>query len=120
MPSHPCRWPTCPEYVRERGTYCPAHAEAGRKDKGRAQAHYDQHMRDPIAKIFYNSAAWLRARMTKLSANPICERCREVFAAHVHHVKPLKECTPAQKTAQGNLMSLCASCHNIMEAKKCS
>lgn len=79
---------------------------------------YDQHLRDPIAAAFYKSAAWLRARGIKLRNDPICERCRVVFAEHVHHIIPLAECVSLeQKLDQKNLMSVCQSCHSIIEGE---
>jgi phage terminase large subunit-like protein len=87
------------------------------KHKAARNAYYDQHARDPDAKRFYNSAAWKRARKAKLAQYPVCQRCEKVFAEHVHHVIPLKDCTDAQKLDPGNLFSTCAPCHNIMEAQ---
>ena len=116
MPSHPCRHPTCSAYVPRRG-YCPDHQEQGRRDRRARNRFYDQHLRDPEAKKFYDSAAWQRARQTKLASEPVCERCRRVFAQHVHHRIPLSRCTPEQRVEQANLMSVCAPCHNAIEAE---
>lgn len=117
MPAHPCKWPTCSAYVAHgAGKYCPDHASAAEAEPTR-HGFYDQHARDKAAKAFYNSAAWKRARKLKLAADPVCQRCRIVFAQHVHHKKPLKQCAPAEKLDQANLKSLCAPCHNAEEAE---
>ena len=117
MPSYPCRWPTCSNYVRRRGGYCEQHAEQGRKELAERSRYYDQHLRDPAAKRFYDSAAWHRARAVRLAEYPVCERCRGAWAAHVHHRIPLGRCTPVQRLEQSNLMAVCAPCHNVIEAE---
>lgn len=118
MPVFPCKWPTCTEYVSDRGGYCTAHAAQGRKNQNARHRFYDEHHRDPVAKAFYNSAEWRRARRLKLAAEPVCERCRLVLAEHVHHRIPFKRCTEAQKLDQANLMSLCQTHHNEITAEE--
>lgn len=119
MPSFPCAWPTCStgRYVARRGGYCPEHEAQGQRERSKRQRYYDQHLRDADAKRFYDSAAWKRARQTRLDHFPVCERCQRVFAQHVHHRIPLKRCTPAQRLDQAILMALCQVCHNIVEAE---
>jgi 5-methylcytosine-specific restriction endonuclease McrA len=117
VPSYPCRHPTCTTYVKRRGEYCIEHEQQGRDERAKRGQFYDQHQRDAEAKAFYNSAAWQRARADKLAADPVCERCRRVFAQHVHHRIPLARCTPEQKLDRANLMSACQPCHNIIEAE---
>lgn len=117
MPSYPCRHPTCTAYVNRRGDYCQEHEANGKKERAERNRFYDQHQRDPDAKRFYGSAAWLRARAKKLATDPVCERCGGTWAQHVHHVKTLKQCTPAERVDQRNLMSLCPPCHNAVEAE---
>jgi 5-methylcytosine-specific restriction protein A len=117
VPVYPCRHPTCAAYVQKRGGYCEAHARQGRQERAARNRFYDQHARDPEAKKFYDSAAWQRARATKLATDPICERCQRVWAQHVHHRIPLARCTPEQRLDQRNLKSLCLPCHNIEEAE---
>jgi 5-methylcytosine-specific restriction enzyme A len=115
MPSAPCHNPTCSEIVANRGDVCPSCAREGRKPASATiQRHYDKHRRDRDAKSFYNSAAWMRCRRAKLSLRPTCERCGAI-AQDVHHIKPLKQCSPSEKIAQANLMSLCDSCHTQIE-----
>lgn len=115
MPAHPCRWPTCVAYVRRPATYCDEHADDGREARRERDRFYDRHVRDPESKRFYDSAAWQRARATKLADRPVCERCERVFAQHVHHRKPLADCTPAERVDQRLLMSVCQPCHNAIE-----
>lgn len=118
MPSYPCRHPTCAAYVQRRGGYCAEHVQRGRVARAQRNRSYDQHVRSPAAKAFYNSAAWQRARATKLASAPVCERCTKAFAQHVHHRIPLAQCTPEQKTAQWNLRSLCQPCHTAVERER--
>ena len=115
MPVYPCHHPTCIEHVSRRGDVCPAHQGKTRTARQTIQHHYDQHHRDADAKQFYNSARWQRAREAKLAECPFCERCTREWARHVHHIVPLKRCTPQQQTAHDNLMSLCPGCHTIIE-----
>lgn len=118
MPVFPCKWPTCTVYVRDRGGYCPQHAAQGRQQQNARHRFYDEHLRDPVAKAFYNSEAWRRVRREKLAADPVCERCRRVLAEHVHHRIAFKQCTETQKLDPANLMSLCPPCHNEKTAEE--
>jgi 5-methylcytosine-specific restriction enzyme A len=79
--------------------------------------YYDAHLRDPEARKFYGSAAWQRARKTKLANDPVCQRCQVTWARHCHHVIPLDRCTPFERVSQSNLLSLCQPCHNEIEAE---
>lgn len=121
MPSRPCHHPTCAEYVRPGVRYCPAHETAGaqvdRSQRRERDRHYDQHARDPEAKRFYNSAAWLRVRDEVLGDSPVCQRCNAAWSEHVHHRKPLAECAEAERLARDNLMAVCPPCHNILESE---
>ncbi len=113
MPSYPCAWPTCAGvYVAKRGAYCEAHRAQGAAVRRERDRRYNR-TRNPQTTKFYHSAAWLRTRRTKLACTPWCERCRRVFAAHVHHVIPLERCTDEQKLAQENLRAVCRPCHNV-------
>lgn len=117
MPSYPCKHPICNSYVRRRGDYCEAHQAQGKQARRERDRYYDKHQRDPDAKRFYNSSAWKRARALKLATDPVCQRCQRQWAQHVHHRIPLKRCTDEQRTAQDNLLSVCAPCHNAIEAE---
>ena len=116
MPAYSCHHPTCTEYVRERGGLCPEHATTGKTATAERHQFYDQHRRDPEAKAFYNSAAWKRARAIKLAREPVCEKCGEHWAEHVHHVRKVKT-HPELRLDQSNLKSVCAPCHNAIEAE---
>ena len=115
VPSYPCHHPTCGAYVGRRGGYCPDHEAKGQEARRERDRFYDRHARDPAARAFYNSAAWQRARTAKLAESPVCERCQRTWARHVHHRKPLARCSPAERTARENLMSVCPPCHNAIE-----
>lgn len=116
MPLRACAHPTCTSYVRS-GRFCGAHAEQGRAARAETTRFYDQHVRDADAKRFYNSAAWLSIRAAVLAAFPVCQRCIEAWAEHVHHVKPLRDCSPAEAIDRENLRAVCPSCHNAIEAE---
>lgn len=116
MPVYPCHHHACTEHVARRGDVCALHARTTRTARQAVQHHYDQHHRDQESKAFYNSKAWKLARADKLATCPFCERCRREWAEHVHHRLPLKRCTPPEKTAQPNLMSLCPGCHTTVES----
>ena len=88
---------------------------------GNRQQFYDRHRRNPQSKQFYNSIAWRGpsgARTQYIREHPICERCNRVTADHVHHKTPLN--TPEGWEARldpTGFMSVCVSCHNIIEAQ---
>jgi len=110
LPSFRCQHPTCSEYLKAPG-YCPAH-QTGRKVS--RHSYYDQHLRDPDAKRFYNSLEWQAARARKLTAQPWCERCG-ALADTVHHTIAVKVATDAQRLDRRLLMSLCGPCHSTIE-----
>lgn len=116
MPVYPCKWPTCGTYISRPG-YCPDHADKAAIGRSAIQAKYDRLNRDRESKRFYNSAAWQRARARKLRRNPICERCREVVAQHVHHKVPVKVASASERINPALLLSLCIPCHNEIEAE---
>ena len=69
-------------------------------------------------RAFYSTQAWRGpngARMRKLRADPLCERCkregRYVSATHVHHKVEVQD-DPSRALDQDNLESLCTSCHS--------
>lgn len=117
MPVYPCRHPTCGAYVQRRGDYCEAHQEQAKASRAEQHRHYDKYQRDPESKAFYNSAAWERARAICLREHPVCQRCERAWSRHVHHRKPLKQCTPEEKLDQKNLEALCVPCHNTAESE---
>lgn len=67
-----------------------------------------------------NSTRWRRVRGLKLSADPLCERCKEqgkiTPATEVHHIVPLESIKDdaaqvRMAYAISNLMSVCHDCH---------
>ena len=63
---------------------------------------------------------WRRVRGLKLSADPLCERCKEqgkiTQATEVHHIVPLESIKDDEVQARmayaiSNLMSVCHDCH---------
>ena len=119
MPSHICKHPTCSRIGPKAG-WCAEHAHhaprPSREQLRQRDRYYDQHVRDPEAKEFYNSRSWKDARRKRLTDHPVCEHCGREWSRHVHHVIPLSKCTLAQKTDQDNLRAVCIPCHNVLEA----
>lgn len=64
----------------------------------------------------YNTAAWQRLRIAKLTETPLCEACirREVVevATVVDHILAIAKGGEPFPSLDG-LMSMCAPCHNI-------
>ena len=67
-----------------------------------------------------HTAQWVRLRRTKLTASPLCERCKEegrlTPASEVHHIRPVEEGLTLQQKEQlmfdpHNLRALCHECH---------
>ena len=72
MPLKICLEPGCGTPAHRRGS-CRAHS-----------AQYERSINRAGRKV-YDSRRWRILRRHKLSLNPICERCNEVLAEHVHH-----------------------------------
>ncbi len=70
---------------------------------------------NPEARRFYNSRAWKRLRIIKLTNNPYCAECLtrglHVPATHVHHEIEVLDRADLSLDL-GNLISLCHSCHS--------
>jgi 5-methylcytosine-specific restriction endonuclease McrA len=75
--------------------------------------------RDRDSKRFYDSSAWVRLRRMHLARSPLCVKCqaagRLVPATHVHHVVEVLD-DPSKRLDEGNLESLCHSCHSTVHA----
>ena len=88
-PKRPCSHPGCPKLTDER--FCEEHEKLEAK-------RYEKYDRAPDTK---------------------CEQCLEegrlTEAEQVHHIKPLAE---GGDHSDGNLMSLCSSCHAKIHAKR--
>lgn len=103
-PLKPCKYPGCPELIRE-GSYCPKH-------KMIANREYNQCHRDPDFRQRYGRQ-WVKIRNAYISKHPLCEECekagRLVPATEVHHKIPLAS---GGTNAEENLQSLCKACHS--------
>jgi hypothetical protein len=87
-----------------------------------AQAKAAGLMTDADVRRLYDSRSWKRLRQTTLNLNPLCQACTMrgtvTAAVQVHHLISIR-------TEQGwlerfnvkLLLSLCTSCHSIMEAE---
>lgn len=73
-----------------------------------------------IYRELINTTRWRKLRASKLSAQPLCERCQEAgyvtAASEVHHRRPVEWVKGWQAQSQRmfdmtNLMSLCHQCH---------
>lgn len=108
-PKHPCGYPGCPELTD--GRYCEEHARV-------MNSRYEKYGRSPEAKKRYGRA-WKRIRDRYASRHPFCEQCLEKGAAvpveEVHHRVPLSE---GGTHDEGNLVSLCKSCHSRIHAER--
>ncbi len=73
-----------------------------------------------FAKQFYKSKAWERARAYVLMRDKYrCRMCGSASDLEVHHIVPLSPDTisqPFYATNEGNLMTLCTSCHMALHA----
>lgn len=76
--------------------------------------------KDKDYKRLIHTERWLLLRRDKLTAYPLCERCRAQgvisAATEVHHVKPVEDgLTYREKAAlmfdRHNLQALCHDCH---------
>lgn len=109
MAKRPCAWPGCPNLTD--GRYCGAHeAKARRATEG--------FTRSPGNRARYGRS-WRKARDAYATAHPFCERCfeegRMTPLDEVHHILPVEE---GGGDEEGNLMSLCRSCHNKIHAER--
>lgn len=109
-PKRPCRYPGCSSLAEDGEQYCPAH-------KKRMQQHYDHFTRGYNGHKRYGSQ-WRKIRTRYVKKHPLCEEClkhrRYVPVEEVHHIKPISE---GGTNDEGNLMSLCRSCHEKIHKK---
>jgi 5-methylcytosine-specific restriction endonuclease McrA len=92
-----CAEPGCPEPVAYRGR-CGAHARQRNQQIDRAGYR------------IYRTKRWRLTRNRVLAQHPICERCDQRLAEHVHHIVDLA--AGGDAWAPSNLQALCARCHN--------
>ena len=111
-PKTPCRYPGCPNLV-EGGGYCEEHKKVMDKQ-------YNRYERDKKSQSFYNSKAWKTAKARHLKIEPLCRECKKkgllVRATVVDHIVPIKQ--GGALLDEGNLQSLCWSCHSRKSAKE--
>ncbi|UOQ93406.1 HNH endonuclease [Halobacillus shinanisalinarum] len=84
--------------------------------------HYDKYRRNPEAKAFYKSAAWLKCREVILIRDDyLCQEClkdkRLTPADLVHHIIEYKE-DQSKALDEDNLVSICFTCHNKIHGGK--
>jgi len=108
-PKRPCSYPGCPNLTY--GRFCEEHEKLEAK-------RYERYDRNPAAKKRYGRC-WSRIRARYAAAHPLCEECLRhgVYTPteQVHHILPLSE---GGTHDESNLMSLCASCHAKIHAKR--
>lgn len=75
---------------------------------------------DKASKRFYNSYAWISARLSHLRQYPLCEDCKKrgylVQATVVHHKVEVRVDWDKALDSD-NMQSLCASCHSRLHAQ---
>ena len=118
-PKKPCAKLGCPNLTD--GHYCEKHKAEAEKRKAETNKFYDKHIRDKQAEMFYKSKAWVAARQQALIRdNYLCQEClkrgRITRADTVHHKIELKE-DWSKRLQLGNLVSLCAECHNRIHSR---
>ena len=110
-PKHPCAYQGCPELIPAGERYCEKHRKMRNKE-------YERYGRSPATRHRYGRN-WQKIRKRYITAHPLCEAClkegRVTLAEQVHHIKPLSE---GGGNEESNLMSLCASCHSKIHAKR--
>lgn len=108
-PSKPCAHHGCPKLTQHR--YCEEHAKAEAK-------RYNRFERDPAINKRYGGT-WKRVRAAFLSANPLCEACKDkgklVPAVLVHHKCKLSD---GGTHDWENLQALCTGCHSRLHASQ--
>lgn len=107
----PCRQGGCRTLVTVRDGFCEAHRrESFRIQKQAATMDYKERNR------FYQRKAWKAVRHAHLAIEPLCRHCRQagrtVEAVMVDHVVPFRSIDDPLALDDGNLQSLCHSCHS--------
>jgi 5-methylcytosine-specific restriction enzyme A len=139
LPGRPCRHPSCPAIVRERGkSYCEKHAKAVKrgcaepgcpaiiglgerycqKHQAQADAAYDEHRGSRHERGYDHR--WGNLRRAFLASNPICARCERAGrvepATMVHHIIPIRD--GGDRLDNANLEALCRPCHEKIHRRK--
>jgi 5-methylcytosine-specific restriction protein A len=106
-PARSCKYPRCPNYSSDGTGYCTDHVHLYipfvRGDDSRPSIY---------ARAGYG-AEWKQARARQLAAYPSCRYCGRP-ATDVHHLVPVKR---GGTHDSANLISLCGSCHNLVEPR---
>ena len=107
-PKKPCTYQGCPKLTYKR--YCQTHAKQEAK-------RYNRYERDPNSNKRYGGA-WKKIRAAFLSANPLCDICKQdgrlTSATLVHHKVKL---TGGGANDWNNLQALCGECHSRLHGQ---
>lgn len=119
LPGTACRWPGCPEIVKDPSGYCEEHRRPARRQ-------YDKQTdarRGSARQRGYDSK-WEKFRNWFLSqpGNQICHRCLElrgeiVKAKVVHHIELVHE-RPDLRLHPENCMPVCFQCHEEIHGRR--
>ena len=98
----------------------PERVPTHRPQAGSRHREYDRFARDRESTSFYRTQRWLKVRLIKLRANPLCELCeaqgRTVLAEIVHHKREVRDDVHARLDLD-NLQSQCSSCHSRLHKR---
>jgi 5-methylcytosine-specific restriction endonuclease McrA len=79
---------------------------------------------DEDVRRFYDSRAWKVTRTQKLILNPLCQSCamsktnQDMVAVQIHHMISIRtEQGWKERFNMKLLLSLCTSCHSVMEGE---
>lgn len=116
----PCAYPGCINLIQD-GRFCFEHQNENQKQRRESDKYYDDHLRNQKTKQFYKSRAWQAARRKALTRdNYLCQDClsenRITRADTVHHLVEISV-DWSKRLDINNLVSLCASCHNMRHAR---
>jgi 5-methylcytosine-specific restriction protein A len=100
-PRKPCKAPGCPGLTHAK--YCEQHSHLEQRDRRR----WDANRGNKVARGYGGS--WERARLMKLSADPLCFDCGRA-AELVHHIRAIAD--GGERLDFANLVSLCVPCHS--------
>lgn len=110
-PKRPCSYPGCPQLTD--GRYCEEH-------KKLTDRQYNLYQRDKVSQRFYQSDEWRQVKRQHLEKEPLCRECKKngklMRATMVDHIIPIKQGGPPLD--DGNLQSLCWSCHSRKSAQE--
>lgn len=119
MPKKPCGQPGCSRLVDIGDAYCPAHARAVKRERGKEA---DARRADRPSRKWYKRTAWKGSggrRERQLRAEPLCKFCLEQgierLASIADHVEPHRD--DHARFWFGSLQSLCKPCHDIKKQR---